>query len=79
MALLLLRLADRFTALAGVSFFALFCWVYPLIRVAGGEYEGLLLAVLYVALLGYVVVLLVRRARAGGQAGASPIPPGGPP
>jgi len=47
----------RFHALATLALFAVFCIVYPLIRIS--DYEGLLLTVLYVAQLAFIIVLLI--------------------
>ncbi len=61
------RSGDRFSGWATVAFFVLLAFAYPLLRIS--EHEGLLLTILYVALLGYVVALVVRR-RAGRTEGA---------
>ena len=47
----------RFHALITLGLFAVFCVAYPLIRIS--DYEGLLLTILYVALLALIVALLV--------------------
>jgi len=51
----------RFHAVATLALFAVFCIAYPLIRIS--DYEGLLLTILYVALLAYIVALLIRQRR----------------
>lgn len=61
MALLYLKSAQRFVAWAVVALFVFFCFVYPLMRIS--EHEGLLLSILYVALLGYLVALVIGRRR----------------
>ncbi|KKL59332.1 hypothetical protein LCGC14_2216430, partial [marine sediment metagenome] len=53
---------DRQAALTTVGMFVLFAAVYPWLRIA--ESEGLLTTALYVAMLGYVIVLLIHRLRA---------------
>jgi hypothetical protein len=62
MALMEFAFSDRAVALGTVGFFALFILAYPLLRIS--ESHALLMTVLYVLLLAYVVVLLVRRHRA---------------
>ena len=47
----------RFHAVATLGLFGVFCIVYPLIRIS--DDEGLLLTILYVALLAYVIALLI--------------------
>ena len=55
------KMAGRFIAASTVAFFVVFCAVYPLIVIS--DYDELLLSVLYVALLAYVIVLLIRQKR----------------
>lgn len=57
--LLFFRWAEKRQAVATVKFFILFCVAYPLMQIS--DYEGLLLAILYVALLAYVVLLVVAK------------------
>jgi len=69
--------SDRFSAATTLVMFVLLCGLYPLIIIS--EYQGLLLTVLYVALLAYVIALLIRRRRApqieaAGGGGAVPAP-----
>lgn len=59
MALMEFAFSDRPVAAGTVAFFALFATAYPLLRIT--SCHGLLMTILYVLLLGYVVVLLVRR------------------
>lgn len=47
----------RFHAVVTLALFAVFCIAYPLIRIS--DYEGLLLTIVYVALLAFVTALLV--------------------
>ena len=61
MALLHLRCSDRFVAVVTMALFVFFCVAYPLMRIT--DYQGLLLSILYVALLGYVVGLVVAQRR----------------
>ena len=68
-ALVYWRLAGRFIAASTVAFFVVFCAVYPLIVIS--DYDELLLSVLYVAMLAYVIVLLIRQKRQENQAAAS--------
>ena len=44
-----------------VILFILFCMVYPVVRIS--SCEGLLMSVVYTLLLGYTIVLIVRRVR----------------
>ena len=67
-ALLWFKRADRFAAGSTVAFFAAFCVVYPLIVIS--DYEGLLMTILYVALLAYVTVLLIAARRPSAAATA---------
>ena len=53
--------AGRFIAYTTLAMFLLFCVGYPLIRIS--DYSGVAMSALYVALLGYVVVLLVSHRR----------------
>jgi hypothetical protein len=48
-------------AWATVILFILFCMVYPVVRIS--SCEGLLMSVVYTLLLGYTIVLIVRRVR----------------
>ena len=57
--LLLFHWPDNYPATSSVKFFVLFCIAYPMMRIS--DYEGLLLTMLYVALLAYAVVLVVAK------------------
>jgi hypothetical protein len=52
---------DRFHAVVTLVLFAVFCIVYPLIRIS--DYEGLLLTILYVLQLAFVIALLLHHRR----------------
>jgi len=65
MMLLFFRWTERTVAIRTVKFFILFCIVYPLMRIS--DYEGLLLTMLYVAMLAYVILLVIRQPRPAGE------------
>ena len=70
-ALLQFKRADWFTAAATTVFFVIFCVAWPLTVISA--HAGLIQTVLYVALVGYVTILLIRQRRP-----AAPEPPAPP-